>query len=124
MVKTEENYGMGHATSGNVEKLMNIDFLEKAGSSIVKMVQLKSFGEEIRILSTNSNSRIAVNKSSKLYKHDPFLDSDGLLRVGGRLEKSRLSLSQAHPLVLPKQSNISKQSYDGAMKMLPMVEEE
>ena len=53
-------------------------------------------------------SRIEFNKSSKLYKLDPFLDSDGLLRVGGRLGESRLSHSEAHPLVLPKQSNISE----------------
>ena len=124
MVKNEENYGMCHTTSNNVEKLMNVDFLERAANSIVRIVQLKSVGEEIRILSANSNGRIRVNKSSKLYKFDPFLDSDGLLRVGGRLGKSRLSHSEAHPLVLPKQSSISKQSYDGAMKMLPIVEEE
>ena len=53
-------------------------------------------------------SRIEFNKSSKLYKLDPFLDSDGLLRVGGRLGKSRLSHNEAHPLVLTKQSNISE----------------
>ena len=87
---------------------MNVEHLEKAANSIVKMVQLKSFQEEIKILSVNSDSRIEVNKSSKVYKLNPFLDSDGLVRVGGRLWKSRLSHSEAHPLVLPKQSNISE----------------
>ena len=87
---------------------MNVELLENAADSIVKMVQLKSLGEELRILSANSNSRIGVNKSSKMYKLDPFLDSDGLLRVGGRLGKSRHSQSEAHSLVLPKQSNISE----------------
>ena len=81
---------------------MNVELLEKAANSVVKMVQLKSFGEEIRILSANSDSRI------ELYKRGPFLDSDGLLRVGGRLGKSRLSHSEAHPLVLPKQNHISE----------------
>ena len=69
---------------------------------------MKSFGEEIKILRANSDSRIGVNKSNKLYKLDPFLDSDGLLRVGGRLGKSRLSHSEAHLLALLKQSNISE----------------
>ena len=50
------------------------------------MVQLKSFREEMRIISANSDSRIEVNKSSKLHQLDPFLDSVGLPRVGGRLE--------------------------------------
>ena len=85
-------------TSYNLEKLMNVELLEKAANSIVKMVQWKSFGEEIRILNANSDSRIGVNKSSKLYKLDPFLDSDGLLQVGGRLGKSRLPHSEAHPI--------------------------
>ena len=42
-------------TSENLEKLMNVELLEKAANSIVKMVQLKSFGEEIRILSAKQN---------------------------------------------------------------------
>ena len=99
---------MKKTISDNLEKLVHVELLEKEPNSIAKIVQLKSFGEEIRILSANSNTRIVVNKSSKLYKLDPFLDSDGLLRVGGRLWKSRLSHSEAHPFVLPKQSNISE----------------
>ena len=99
---------MKKTISDNLEKLVHVELLEKEPNSIAKIVQLKSFGEEIRILSANSNTRIVVNKSSKLYKLDPFLDSDGLLRVGGRLGKSRLSHSEAHPFVLPKQSNISE----------------
>ena len=103
---------------------MNVELLEKAANSIVKMVQMKSFGKEIRILSANSDSRIEVNKSSKLYKLDPFLYSGGLLRVDGRLGKSRLSHREAHPLVLPKQRNISDPIIRWCLKMFPMVEEE
>ena len=102
---------------------MNVVLLEKTENSIVKMIQFKSFVEEIRILNANSNRRIGVNKSNKLYKLDPFLDSGDLLRVGGRLWKSRLSHSGAHPLVLPKQISISETIIQCAMKMLPMVEE-
>ena len=69
---------------------------------------MKSFREEIRVLSANSDSKIEVNKSRKLYKIDSFLNSDGLLQVCGGLGKSRLSRSEAHPLVFPKQSNISE----------------
>ena len=58
---------------------MNVELLEKAANSIVKMIQMKSFGEEMRFLSGSSDNRVQVNKSSKLYKLDPFLESDGLL---------------------------------------------
>ena len=63
-------------TSDNLEKIMKIELSEKAANSIVEMVQMKSFGEEIRILGANSD-RIEDSKSIKLYKSDPFLDSDG-----------------------------------------------
>ena len=133
MVKSEENYGMGYTSKGNLDKTnqktnlrkpMNVELFEKAANSIVKTVQVKSFGEEVRVLSAKSDSRVEVHKSSKLYKLDPFLDSDGLLRVGGRLGKFRLSHSEAHLLFFRNKATYRKQSYDGAMEMLPMVEEE
>ena len=37
-------------TSDNLEKLMNLELLEKAANSVVKIIQLKSFGEEMQIL--------------------------------------------------------------------------
>ena len=33
-------------TSDNLEKRMNVELLENAGNSIVKMIQLKSLGEK------------------------------------------------------------------------------
>ncbi|XP_043865734.1 uncharacterized protein LOC122757501 [Drosophila mojavensis] len=38
---------------------------------------------------------------SKLSKLAPFVDQDGLIRVGGRLENSYLSRDAKHPIVLP-----------------------
>ena len=50
--------------SDNLGKIMNVELLEKAANSIVKMVQLKSFGEEVRVLSANSDSRVeAINQA-------------------------------------------------------------
>ena len=111
-------------TSDNLRKLMNVEILGKAAESIVKMIQLKSSGEEIRVLSGNTDSRVEVNKSNNLYKLDPFLDSTGLLQVGGRLGKSRLSHSEVHPMVLQKRSNITEATIQWCHEILPMVEEE
>ena len=50
--------------SDNLGKIMNVELLEKGANSIVKMVQLKSFGEEVRVLSANSDSRVeAINQA-------------------------------------------------------------
>ena len=38
----------------------------------------------------------------------PFTDEDGLLRVGGRLDKSVVSYERKHPVLLPFDSNVSR----------------
>ena len=58
--------------SDNLGKIMNVELLEKGANSIVKMVQLKSFGEEVRVLSANSDSRVeAINQAISIIW--PFL---------------------------------------------------
>ena len=60
------------------------------------MAQSEAFREEIQLLrDVNVKQQVAdqdinkdkikmMKKSSSLYKLDPFLDEDGVLRVGGR----------------------------------------
>lgn len=38
----------------------------------------------------------------------PFVDSKGIIRVGGRLEKASVPFSQKHPMILPKNSKLGK----------------
>lgn len=62
------------------------------------------FSKEIRQLKDKNfttNSRIA-NLS-------PFLDDDGLIRVGGRLQGSRLTFSSKHPVLLPSRNSLTDQ---------------
>ena len=44
----------------------------------------------------------AVHKGSSIAKLSPFIDSEGLLRVLGRLQYSELSYEERHPIILPK----------------------
>ena len=41
-----------------------------------------------------------VDKSSPLLNLRPFIDSEGLLRVGGRQQHSKMSYSKKHPIIL------------------------
>lgn len=45
----------------------------------------------------------------------PFVDTNGILRVGGRLQKFDLNYSQKHPIILPSDhqvtTNIVRQAY-------------
>ena len=48
-----------------------------------------------------------LKKTSSLYKLDPFVDKNGLLRIGGRIRRADVPLEVKHPLILPKKSHIS-----------------
>ncbi|KAG1682986.1 hypothetical protein GQR58_010380 [Nymphon striatum] len=43
-----------------------------------------------------------LRKGSSLINLSPFLDEDGLLRVGGRIQFSDLSYDEKHPVIIPK----------------------
>ena len=53
-------------------------------------------------------SSIAIHRSSSLFKLDPFLDTDGVLRVGGRLKISMLDINEVHLVILPKANLITE----------------
>ena len=60
---------------------------EKAENEIIKMCQARNFWKEIEAI----NARNRVPSTSSIHQLDPFLDKDGVLRVGERLVKSNLS---------------------------------
>ena len=72
---------------------------------LIKMVQQRSFEDELRWLKSVENSNDlnkSLDKRSKISCLDPFLDRDEVIRVGGRLEKSFLNDEYKHPVLLPK----------------------
>jgi hypothetical protein len=76
----------------------------KAVQAIIRAVQHEVYASE---LSRLENSECVLSSSS-LVNLDPFLDRDGLIRVGGRLGLSDLEYSQKHPVVLPKSHHVSQ----------------
>ncbi|XP_026464229.1 uncharacterized protein LOC113366789 [Ctenocephalides felis] len=48
------------------------------------------------------------NLYSKLKPLNPFIDGEGLLRVGGRLEYANISYEQKHPIILPKSHYVTE----------------
>ena len=80
---------------------------------IVRSVQGEEFQEEIGLLHHVSaqdpqNRTLLKTKreSSTLHKMDPFLDSVGVLRVGGHLKHADLSTEVKHPILLPKKGHV------------------
>ena len=65
---------------------------------IFKMTQREYYGEEVEMLLSGKT----LKRGSPLFKFSPFLDNDGLMRVGGRLQMSDVSFDAKHPIILPK----------------------
>ena len=48
-----------------------------------------------------------MKRSSPLYKLDPFIDEEGVLRVGGRIKHSSLPYNVRHPVILPRKGHVT-----------------
>eukprot|EP00794_Sanderia_malayensis_P004021 gene4021-4570_t len=52
--------------------------------------------------------RRILKKASSLFKLDPFLDENGIVRVGGRMKKSCFDEECKHPILLPKKGKVTE----------------
>ncbi|XP_069129352.1 uncharacterized protein [Argopecten irradians] len=82
--------------------------LERAETALISYEQRKFFTEEFEVLQTSHDDSQSpkLKGSSVLRKLDPFTE-DGLLRIGGRLQRAYLPYDTKHPLILPKDSVVS-----------------
>ena len=67
--------------------------LSNAEMTVLKLVQAEHFKEDLRMIRNGT-----LPKKNHLYKFDPFLDDDGILHMGGRLQQSTLSFAVRHPI--------------------------
>ena len=107
--------------SDNLGK-MNVELLEKAANSIVKMVQLKSFGEEVRVLSANSDSRVeAINQATSI-----ILTLSCIMMVCYELVvdwgNSDFLTVKLILWFFQNKATYQEKSYNGTMTVLPIVE--
>lgn len=68
----------------------------------VKIVQQKHFAAEFKLLSQGKCC------SRTLQPLTPFVDGDGFLRVGGRLQNSDLNYATKHPVLLPRKDPLTQ----------------
>lgn len=74
--------------------------LNAAEVMIFKGVQASVFRDDIMALKKSQPT------SSHLRRLSPFLDDEGILRVGGRLSAAPLSSDVQHPVILPKRHHV------------------
>ncbi|CAL8136776.1 unnamed protein product [Orchesella dallaii] len=75
--------------------------LSCAHDVLVKLVQQQHFGKEISVLKLGQ----VVSATSPLRSLYPFIDQQGIMRVGGRLNKADLPEGRKHQIILPRNSN-------------------
>lgn len=74
----------------------------QAEKAVICFSQRQRFKEEFAVLEAGKTH---VKRSSHLYKLDPVLD-EGLLRVGGRLNRLAIPEEVKHPIILSKDKHI------------------
>lgn len=77
---------------------ISVKELNLAANILYKIAQHESFAEEIELINQNK----PLPNKNKLAAYVPFLDEQGVLRVGGRLNESNLQFNQRHPVILSK----------------------
>jgi hypothetical protein len=68
----------------------------------IQQAQQNKYGDIIQNLRKNPTS-----PSGSLKPLNPFLDSEGILRVGGRLQGSDLPYDAKHPIIIPQKCHLA-----------------
>ncbi|XP_011697588.1 PREDICTED: uncharacterized protein LOC105455747 [Wasmannia auropunctata] len=77
--------------------------LEQAMTTVIKISQTNEFSKELDSLVKGAKT----DAKSRLSTLHPFLDSNGVIRVGGRLHHAPLEYTQKHPIVLPQKNHLT-----------------
>lgn len=69
----------------------------------IKHAQAKAYKQEI----TCTKSGAGLPKKSEIAGLRPMIDENGLLRVGGRIDKANATYASRHPFIIPPKSRLS-----------------
>ena len=89
---------------GTTTSQLDLEEIEFAKRRLIYIAQCKYFQPEIDCLQKKCN----LSRRSTLITLNPFLDEDGILRVGGRLNNSELSFNARHPIIIPSKSRTAE----------------
>ncbi|XP_070513033.1 uncharacterized protein [Cardiocondyla obscurior] len=90
--------------------LITTSELNQSRNFWVKAVQAEWFAIEIKLIARKKT----LLKSNHLTNLTPFLDREGLLRVGSRLQNASIDSEAKHPLIFPSQSPLTSLIVDKA----------
>lgn len=79
---------------------LSVEDMQEAERAIIFFEQRRYFSHEF----THLENGKTLSSRSTIHKLDPILDN-GILRVGGRINKSAMPVHQKNPIILPKGSH-------------------
>ncbi len=88
----------------NIDETLSLEELEMAKDVVFKDIQWSAFSDELHTLSKGRT----LSTDNRLSALSPFVDSNGLLRVGGRLKKVQISPATKYPIILPRTHKATK----------------
>lgn len=77
---------------------------QTAYNFLLKLSQIESFPEEYATLTKGQ----PLNSKNHLLSLSPFIDQDGLIRVGGRIKHGDFSFDKKHPVLLTSKHHLTK----------------
>lgn len=88
----------------NTGTSINRDEIKQALQKIIKYVQSIYYAKEMAKLQKKEE----ISNKSNILTLNPFIDKNGIIRVGGRLENAILSYEEKHPMIIPYEHHITK----------------
>ncbi|GFX14718.1 integrase catalytic domain-containing protein [Trichonephila clavipes] len=82
---------------------LDLGELKKAEQLLLKLVQKEEFKVEMNGIQNSA----MVPSNSRVKTLNPFIDSEGILRVGGRLRNSDINYNQKFPILLPSKHKLT-----------------
>jgi hypothetical protein len=85
------------------ERRLSVEELQQAETAILWHVQRQSYHSELEGLQLG----VVVPKKSHIHDLEPVLDTDGLLKVAGRLQAAPITEAAKHPVIIPREHHVS-----------------
>lgn len=90
--------------NGQKTRALLVKEIEREKIMWIKLAQASAFNVEIKAL----KERKPLPNKSRLLCFNPFIDENGLLRIGGRLKEALIDYDSKHQVIIPKESYIAK----------------
>lgn len=97
-------YRLKGKPKSDYSSFLSVDELRSSRARLLIQSQRNSFWTERQLL----EKQTPLPKRNSLASLAPYIDSEGYMRVGGRLQRSSLSSAEAQPIILSPHSPITK----------------